>query len=257
MPISCIYFNKYKLSKKEIAFLVIINLICLAIPFLIVSRQLILTTIVITGFTIMSLYKKHELKMIIFIVCLGLITWILISQFRNQSDAYLKKALNIQDDCVLSVSNMQIYMYVAINYDNFNLNVDELPQHYYGTKSLFPLFAFTGLKFIMSSITNAASSANKIIQVYNTYPIILTPYLDFGGIGIVIYMLLIGYISCFVEKRKENEPVNILLKSLIKYALLFSFFTSYFANAAFWFYVIILLIGKLVFFSKIFIKSDE
>jgi len=254
LPTTYIYWENYKknINKKELIFLIIINLISLAIPLLIVSRQLILTTLVLTGFTIMGLKKKKELKIILIILLAGLLTWFSISKFRNQNDEYLRQALNIQEDAVLSVSNMQVYMYIAVNYDNFNVNVGNVEQYCYGTKSLFPVFALTGLKFVMPIISESYDLIKRVIPVYNTYPIVMTPYEDFGMLGIIIYMFIIGYICCLIEGISENNPVNILIKSLFKYALLFSFFTSYFSNATFCFYVIILLIGKMVFFDDKF-----
>ena len=46
----------------------------------------------------------------------------------------------------------QPYMYIANNYDNFNCMVEWLPSHTFGLRMLFPLWALTGLKFLVPSL---------------------------------------------------------------------------------------------------------
>lgn len=247
LPLSCIYykFYKQKISKKELIYLILINILSFSVPFLIVSRFFIVMTVILAGFAIMEMNKKKEIIIIVLILIFGLTGWNVISQYRNQDDTYLKQALKIQDNTPLSVSNMQIYMYVAMNYDNFNCNVNEVNNYSFGGNSVLPLIELLGLDNVISKITKISDSAQRIIPVYNTYPIITEAYFDLGVVGIVIYMILVGYIAAILEDSNNEDMINILLKTLIKYALVFSFFVSYFSNKTFLFYIMLLLLGKL------------
>ena len=84
---------------------VVIDIISLLIPILIVSRQLLIITLVLTVAVISIVNKKLEGKILIMVVVLGSMGWMLISQYRNQDDKYLKQALQIQDDCILSTKH--------------------------------------------------------------------------------------------------------------------------------------------------------
>lgn len=239
LPLSVIYYmlHKTKISIIEKIYLLIINIICITIPFLIVSRQLMLTTLVLTLLAIIEVDNNKEILKILITGLLIILTWIMIGNYRNQNEEYLKQALeintisqtedlnnkitntnNIEDDNykeqVVNIDNkmqnneslsnnytnefnnieddnhknqnktknitinseqnstskkksnestkfMQIYMYLAMNYDNFNCNVKQLNQFYYGTKSLFPIFALTGLKFIYPYFSDLRFSCTK------------------------------------------------------------------------------------------------
>ena len=230
------------------------NIIGILIPILIVSRHLLLMTFVLGTIVAITLNKKYEKYMIILIALVGIVGWFGISSLRKQDDVYLKGAMCIQDDSILSIKNMQIYMYVSCNYDNFNANVGKIEKLSLGTKSLFPIFALTGLKFIIPNI--ADENLIRFVDVYNTYPIIMQPYQDFGEIGIYIYMMVIGYLCGLVENIEKNKFSNILIDSIFKYCLIFSFFTNGFATPAIWFYVIILKLIEKIFFKGKILKMD-
>jgi len=254
MPISIIYIHYYKNEFKVIDYIyvVVIDIISLLIPILIVSRQLLIITLVLTVAVISIVNKKLEGKILIMVVVLGSMGWMLISQYRNQDDKYLKQALQIQDDCILSTKQMQVYMYLTCNFDNFNLNVGKLDKYYYGQKCAFPIFAFTGLKFKIPSTTE--DTLTRIVKNYNTYPLITEPYQDFGGIGIC--MLIIGIICGYIDSLDNKKVSNIIIKAIIKYCLAFSFFTNGFATPAIWFYIIAMIISNAVFFKNMELKKE-
>lgn len=256
LPLTYIFIKFFETSVIEKIYLIFVNIICLAIPVLIVSRQLLIMTVILTAFAYMYFNPKKEIKLIIVTVLGVFIVWTFVGNFRNQNEQYLKQALQIQTDTKLSVENMQLYMYIAFNYDNFNANVGEIHNYTLGLKSIFPVLALTGIKFFIPK--NSDDDLIRIVDVYNTYPIIMTPYEDFGGLGIFFYMLIVGMICSKFDKLSGDNPINILLKLLVKYSLLFSFFVSYFSNPTMWFYVIFLLICKMIFFkNKILVKKGD
>ena len=249
LPITIIgiYYFKQEINKKEWIFIILANLMAILVPILIVSRHLILMTLVISAIVLLMLNKKIEKIVLVCTICIAIVGWFGISSLRNQNDQYLANAMEIQDNSILSIKNMQIYMYMACNYDNFNANIGNISELYYGQKSFFPVFALTGLKFIIPNVTE--DNLVRFIDTYNTYPIVMQPYQDFGGIGIIVYMLVIGILCRYIELLEKNKPMNILIDAIIKYCLIFSFFTNGFATPAIWFYVIIIIISNFVFFK--------
>ncbi len=256
IPISIIYIHYYKSELKvmDYVLIAIMGAISVAIPILIVSRQLLIITLVLSVSVISILNKKIESKILIVVAVIGTIGWGLISQYRNQDDNYLKRALQIQDDCALSTKQMQVYMYLTCNFDNFDLNVGNLDKYYYGQKCAFPIFAFTGLKFKIPSTTE--DTLIRIVKTYNTYPMITEPYQDFGGIGICLYMFLIGVVCGYVDSLNNKSISNIIIKAVIKYCLVFSFFTNGFATPAIWFYIIVMIASNFIFFRNMELKEE-
>lgn len=252
-PVSYLFLKLYKTNVWEKIYLIIINILSLLIPIFIVSRQLIIVTFVLSAFTIISYNLKKEKIILILTAILIFIGWIFIGNFRNQDDEYLKKALKIQDDCVLSVGNMQAYMYVSMNFDNFNANVGEFKDYQYGLNSVYPIFGLTRVKsFLPSEWFVTGSKLNRIIDVYNTYPVVMTPYLDGGIIFVCIYMFIIGLLSSYVENLSKSSTFNRLLEVIIKCCLTFSFFSAWLSKQNWWFYIIYLFV-----ISKIILKNYQ
>ena len=112
---------------------------------------------------------------------------------------------------------MRTYMYACLSYDNFNLNVNEI-NYSYGKNSFFPIYIITGLKFI-THLEDPVEKLKRIMYTYNTYSIMFLSYMDFGIIGIAVFMFIMGVLSFFFE----NIYQDILFSSFLKYCLLFSF----------------------------------
>lgn len=225
-----IFDNRKKIKIKNAAVLLIANIYAFALPILIVGRQLLIMTIAVT--LIVLLYKasskgkiKHKI-FIISLVALAIGGWGLISSTRNQSDEYIRSSLRLGNNSVLSTKQLQAYTYIALNYDNFNYNVGNLTGYSYGTKSTFPLFALTGLKFVFNV---SDSGYHNIIPTYTTMPIIIAPYMDFGIIGIVLYMVILGYV-CKKIGTKEDSTISAVQITLMLYSLAFAFFYPTFSE---------------------------
>lgn len=251
LPLAYYFKKHYKINKSEKYKLLLKSVITILIPIVIVSRQLLLMEFILTFFVMLKFINKKNMGLIIIFIILIAFLWFFVGKFRNQDDKYIKNALKIQDDTVLSVPLMNTYMYLSFNYDNFNANVDNLENYTYGYKSLFPLFALTGSKFILNNYIN--TNYIRVIDVYTTYPIQMTPYSDFGVIGVIVYMFIIGMICRKIEKR-HNNPVNMMYKCLIWYCLLFSFFESFFSNPTIIFmFIFIFMLSKI----KVGDKNEE
>ena len=273
-PLTVIYLCNQKTSKKVQLLFVIMDTVCFSIPILIVSRQLLLMGIILFFLAITKKFIKYEKILLIGVVILALISFILLSLGRNQNEEYLDYVfnqkniytmrhekdykLNLNEEKIyqqlyqginnnysrIELDNLpmpcyQIYMYIAFNFDNFNYLTVATNTFTYGKKSLFPIFALSGIKFISPSSFDF--TVNNYLSTFNTAPICFTPYLDFRIVGVIIYMFIIGVISKIGFLHSEND-LGIMNYGIICYSLLFSFFTSFFSNATIIFYFILLFI---------------
>ena len=239
------YYHK-KIKVLEWVLLAIMCGVALFIPVAIVSRQLVIITLVLCAVVLLYLKPNWTYRILLIISAIGVVGWITLTNQRNQSDIYLRYAMQIQENAPLDVKGMQAYMYLSCNFDNFNLNVNEGQEYYYGVKSLFPIFAFTGLKFFIPSVEE--DNLNRITPTYNTYPVIMRPYQDFGLIGVIIYMIILGVFCRFIEDLNKKNPANMIIQAVMAYCVIFVFFTNGFATPTIWFYLIMMAVLGTMFF---------
>jgi hypothetical protein len=258
LPLSCIYIYKFKkeISKKEYIFLIIMNIIMFFNSFFILSRGLLLLNLFLALFTLCRICKRKELIIIPIVLLITIFSWKIIGCFKNQDDAYLDKAfqMNLLDSkqeskrsAIKNVKLMRSYMYVCLNYDNFDLNVNEV-KYTYGKSSLYSVYVITGLKFITHvKMKDPKEKLKRIIKnkknegVYNTYSIMFLSYMDFGVFGVALFMFITGVLSFFFEKVYKD----IILDSMLKYCLAFSFFSPYLIYpTTFIFYIALIIVGK-------------
>lgn len=258
IPLILIYHHYYgKFSSEEIVLFSISSLYSLLVPLLTVSRQLAFSLLVFSGSTYLILAfsgnhprgkKKHlmiELLTAAIVLSGSAAGWVVIGNYRNQSQDYLNSVLNIDEMPRLQQKAMVAYMYVACDYDNFNLNVGEITQHTYGEKVFFPLFALSGLKFVIPSVNHdPAEELYLITPTYTTFSLLMEPYQDFGFVGVLIYLFAIGYFCSACERKRRMNPSTLILRTLIRYCLIFSFFYNGFSSVDIWFYMISLMIAE-------------
>ena len=263
VPSSCyIYYKSYKISAEEKLLLIIMSVMSLLIPILIVSRQLIIVTIVISILTYIKFNLKDEKKILILLFVLIFGAWFLVGGLRNQNDGYLRYALNINDEDTkyMSVKSMQAYMYIALNYDNFNINVGQNAEYGYGygINSVYPIFGLLRIKKLMpQELFEMPLQLKRIISVYNTYPSVQTPYMDGRILGVVIYFFIIGIIASRIDKMDKDKPFEIFLSVIIKNCLIFSFFSCWLSRPNWWFYIIILFLLCRIFFKDRKLPREE
>lgn len=239
-PMTVLYLNEYRVRRKRLVTLFLINIIMFAIPVLIVSRQLLLLQIVITFMTYFEIHGfKFKMRHLVAIVAVLVGAWIMLSMFRNQSDEYLRIVLQLDNN--QSVPFYQFYMYIAFNIDTFNANVGNILHHTLGTQMLYPLLTLTGLKKIIPE-SLMTIDVNMITTTFNTSTFLTPAYADFGVIGNILFAIVIGSIAGSIEKKrkKKNDRKYILMHVLMDYAFMFTFFVSFFANTSIWIYFIMI-----------------
>ena len=200
------------------------------------------------------------------IILLSLTSWKIIEHYGKQDNIFLNKELEMNflenqnkemDYNKFKLINnnvklMRIYLYFCLNYDNFNLNVNEV-KYTYGKSCFFPVYVMTGLKFV-THMEDPVDKLKRIIRGYNAYSILFLPYMDFGIFGIAIFMFIMGILCFFFE----SVYPDVMFSSILKFCLLFSFFNPYLIYPTTTiFYIVFLIVAKWVankYFNGVYIK---
>ncbi len=210
----------------------------LMVPVLCVSRfQFILG--VMLGVITLLVMKRENLVPYMFVPVLVLLVgvYVLLSIARSHNVEYLNSIFEMKARFPIYFS--QPYIYIANNYDNFNVMVEELEHFAYGLKGLFPLWALTGMKFLFPSLVNFPLYVTK--TELTTVTLFYDAYYDFGIFGVMAFSALLGGVSYFFEgwiRRTRNYCVYVLYAQMAMYLGL-AFFTTWFSNPATWFYFLI------------------
>lgn len=240
---------KVKLIENKLLFA--FTIFCSIIPFLIVSRQLLLLELVLLVLSVLVFaHKEDTLKVSWIFAALSccLVLWFLLSSFRNQSSAYLIEVFNLPHGLSnFQTSLWQLYLYIAFNFDNFNYLAGHLGSLSFGANAAFPILALSGTKGLVPAAL-LSSEGLRALPTYTTYPFIEPAFRDFGFFGVMLYSVAIGYFTAVVENaaRTTADPVFHVIYYLTLYSLVISFFTSEFAQPVFWVYILLLLLTKLL-----------
>lgn len=167
-------------------------------------------------------------------LCLVLL-YVLITVLRAHSVSYLNGIFEMKNpDTPIFVT--QPYMYIANNYDNFNVMTQELEQHSCGLKMLYPILTLSGLKFFLPLELGFPLFTTK--EELTTVTILYDSWYDFGIFGVMLFSLLLGAFSGWLMgQRQGRNPYGPVLQAQVCFYLLFSFFTTWLSNPATWFYL--------------------
>ena len=164
--------------------------ISLAIPILCVSRFQLILAVALAVF-VYILWKGYF--PLAWGACLGaamVAAYVVLTIARSHDVAYLNGIFEMKNSS-MPIFITQPYMYIANNYENFNYLVEHLEQFAFGMRSLFPLWALTGLKFVMPSLADYPILVNK--EELTTVTLFYDAYYDFGIVGVVVF-------SCILEE---------------------------------------------------------
>lgn len=219
----------------RMALAVIMDLVACAIPVLCVSRfQLILAV----GLAVLTyIIMEHRLKIFYAVgLAVGMVViYVILTVARGHDIPYLNSIFQMKNS-QMPIFITQPYMYIANNYDNFNCLVEWLPSHTFGLRMLFPLWALTGLKFLVPALVNFPIYVTK--EELTTVTLFYDSFYDFGMIGVLFFSCILGgaafFLVCMV-KRVRN-PLGYLFYAQFAMYLMLSFFTTWFSNPTTWFY---------------------
>lgn len=215
---------------------VLMDLIACAIPVLCVSRfQLILAV----GLAILTyIAMEHRLKIIYGAGLLaGMIPiYIILTIARGHDVTYLNGIFQMKYS-QMPLFITQPYMYIANNYDNFNCLVEWLPSHTFGLRMLFPLWALSGLKFLVPALVDFPIYVTK--EELTTVTLFYDSFYDFGIIGVLLFSCILGAVAFFLMRliKRVRNPIGYLFYAQFAMYLILSFFTTWFSNPATWFYL--------------------
>lgn len=219
----------------RMALAVIMDLVACAIPVLCVSRfQLILAV----GLAVLTyIIMEHRLKIFYAVgLAVGMVViYVILTVARGHDIPYLNSIFQMKNS-QMPIFITQPYMYIANNYDNFNCLVEWLPSHTFGLRMLFPLWALTGLKFLVPALVNFPIYVTK--EELTTVTLFYDSFYDFGIIGVLFFSCILGGAAFFLVRmvKRVRNPLGYLFYAQFAMYLMLSFFTTWFSNPTTWFY---------------------
>ena len=212
------------------------NVMAVMIPFLCVSRFQLLFAVGFAVVTYIMVNKKIRIRTMVILIVALVPVYVILTVFRHHDVSYLNSIFEMKWE-KMPIFITQPYMYVANNFENFNCMVEQMTEHTWGIKMLFPFFALTGLKFVIPQV--------NITQIYLTKPELTTltmfydAYYDFGIFGVFFFALLIGILAKILMSVVKNSknPTTYLFYGQIAIYLGLAFFTTWFSNPTTWFWL--------------------
>lgn len=213
-------------------------LVCLslAVPILCVSRFQLILAVGMAVFTYISMSGNIRLRYAAVLLVCMIAAYLVLTVLRSHSVSYLDGIFAMKNSHI-PIFITQPYMYIANNYDNFNCLVEQLPAHTLGLRMLFPLWAFTGLKFLAPWLVSFPLFVTK--KELTTLTIFYDAFYDFGIIGMVLFGALLGAVCYYLvrARKKLKCPAGHVFYAQIAMYMMLSFFTTWFSNPATWFYL--------------------
>lgn len=136
------------------------------------------------------------------------------------------------------------YIYLTGNIAGFDQYVQVNENRTWGAFSAVPLLKVLDRIFdLQLDLPDEVGAFYDIPFRFNTYTYLDVPYSDWGVIGIILYPLLLGFITTrlYIQMRHRPSLGNVLGCALIGYGLLFSIVANRFMNTQFWEFVLLLI----------------
>lgn len=238
--LSVLFFHmaRGRSSDKTVIAVIVMDIIAFMIPILCVSRFQFIIAVLLATFTYISMQKKFNPLYLVGLVIIMIPVYLILTVARSHDVSYLNGIFEMKNPN-MPIFITQPYMYIANNYDNFNCLVEVLPKYTLGLRSLFPLWALTGLKFIFPQLINYPIYVNK--KELTTLTMFYDSYYDFGVIGVLLFSCLLGLVAYLlvVKLREMRNPFGYLMYAQMGVYFMLSFFTTWFSNTTTWFYLIL------------------
>lgn len=215
---------------------VVLAALSLALPVLCVSRFQLIMAAGMALFTFISINEAIRLRYVLLLAAFMIPAYLGLTVMRSHSVSYLNGIFEMKNSAT-PIFITQPYMYIANNYDNFNCLVEGLEEYAWGRRMLFPLWAFTGLKFVAPFLVNFPLFVTK--EELTTVTLFYDAYYDFGLAGMILFGAVLGAICCLLVRRREREHsmAEHLVYAQIAMYMALSFFTTWFSNPTTWFYL--------------------
>ena len=236
--VSMLYLSarrKHGLRPDVLALLGLLLPILLTI--LMVSRFQFMISVILAVFVALLSGRHYKLWQLLLLLVLMIAAYVFITIERAHSVEYLNGIFEMKDPST-PIFITQPYMYIANNYDNFNVMTRELTVHAHGLRMLYPFVTLSGIKFFVPSLAQGFPLFVTKEEL-TTVTMLYDAWYDFGLAGIVLFALVLGLVSGLVTRacRKDRNPFSVLLYAQLAFYYLVSFFTTWFSNPATWFYL--------------------
>ncbi len=227
--------RKHGLRADVLALLGLLLPIILTI--LMVSRFQFMISVILAVFVALLSGRRYKLWQLLLLLALMIAAYVFITIERAHSVEYLNGIFEMKDPST-PIFITQPYMYIANNYDNFNVMTRELTVHAHGLRMLYPFVTLSGIKFFVPSLAQGFPLFVTKEEL-TTVTMLYDAWYDFGLSGIAVFALVLGLVSGRVTRtcRKDQNPFSVLLYAQLAFYYLVSFFTTWFSNPATWFYL--------------------
>lgn len=212
-------------------------LLPILLTILMVSRFQFMISVILAVFVALLSGRRYKLWQLLLLLVLMIAAYVFITIERAHSVEYLNGIFEMKDPST-PIFITQPYMYIANNYDNFNVMTRELTMHAHGLRMLYPFVTLSGLKFFVPSLAQGFPLFVTKEEL-TTVTMLYDAWYDFGLAGIVLFAVVLGLVSGAVAHahRKDQNPFSALLYAQLAFYYLVSFFTTWFSNPATWFYL--------------------
>mgnify|MGYP004456243683 FL=1 len=212
-------------------------LLPILLTILMVSRFQFMISVILAVFVALLSGRHYKLWQLLLLLVLMIAAYVFITIERAHSVEYLNGIFEMKDPST-PIFITQPYMYIANNYDNFNVMTRELTVHAHGLRMLYPFVTLSGLKFFVPSLAQGFPLFVTKEEL-TTVTMLYDAWYDFGLAGIVLFALVLGLVTGAVSRahRKDRNPFSALLYAQLAFYYLVSFFTTWFSNPATWFYL--------------------
>ena len=212
-------------------------LLPIILTILMVSRFQFMISVILAVFVALLSGRRYKLWQLLLLLALMITAYVFITIERAHSVEYLNGIFEMKDPST-PIFITQPYMYIANNYDNFNVMTRELTVHAHGLRMLYPFVTLSGIKFFIPSLAQGFPLFVTKEEL-TTVTMLYDAWYDFGLSGIAVFALVLGLVSGRVTRtcRKDQNPFSVLLYAQLAFYYLVSFFTTWFSNPATWFYL--------------------
>ena len=212
-------------------------LLPIILTILMVSRFQFMISVILAVFVALLSGRRYKLWQLLLLLALMIAAYVFITIERAHSVEYLNGIFEMKDPST-PIFITQPYMYIANNYDNFNVMTRELTVHAHGLRMLYPFVTLSGIKFFVPSLAQGFPLFVTKEEL-TTVTMLYDAWYDFGLSGIAAFALVLGLVSGRVTRtcRKDQNPFSVLLYAQLAFYYLVSFFTTWFSNPATWFYL--------------------
>ena len=243
-PLSVFYLFKTEEPKKKKALVIALNVLALAVPVFLLSKYLVFLAILYSIFAFFCV-KRFPAKVVLMsllgavIVAAG--AFALVISMRHYPEGYLQRIFRFKNPDT-PVAVQYPYIYITINFENLNRQIERLQHFSYGLRSALPFFALTGMKKFVPFVTEAFNSLERYAAFWQlpTETLLYDVYSDFYLYGVMVFSVILGIASAWVTRmmQKRQKAYGVLMYVQFAGYLLLAFFSTWFSNATTWFYFI-------------------